>query len=514
MPKVFISYSNKLPDKEIAEVLKQKFQQEAIETFFAPDNIDWGDNWTEKIETEINSFDYFLVLLSHNSKISDMVLEEIRRAKKHYDSKPEGEKPTILPLRIKLPMAESINYDIDAFLNKFQHKIINDKNEIDDLFEQALKIIHNKSSNLLEKNEIEKVCAERVYSDILPTPVAPLELPGGAAIIDSPYYVIRNGEEAFIKNIQREGSLLLINAPRQYGKTSLLARIIDYSLKNNHFVAPLSMQILDQEQVDDLNQLMIQVCINAAERCKISSDVIEAKIDELWKNKFDRPKRKGDKFFENFLLPAIDRPVVLVFDEVDRLFKTPAVCTEFFSLLRAWSDQSRTPGKEVFKKLKIVISYSSEILLAIQDVNQSPFNIGYPIFLHDFSEREVNILIQKHGLQLTVEESGKLIDLVGGHPYLVRKALYHITNKDFTLKELFDQASSDGGPFDDHLKRHFWNINRRDGYARYLKEILDTGKLNNNDVCIRLRAAGLITGDAPNVKIKNTLYKSYFENRL
>ena len=41
-------------------------------------------------------------------------------------------------------------------------------------------------------------------------------------------------------------------------------------------------------------------------------------------------------YFEDYLLPEIDTPLVLGMDEVDRVFQYTDIVDDFFGLLRAW----------------------------------------------------------------------------------------------------------------------------------------------------------------------------------
>ena len=48
----------------------------------AGESIRLGENWVERINRELEQCDYFLLLLSEQSATSEMVTEEVRRAKK------------------------------------------------------------------------------------------------------------------------------------------------------------------------------------------------------------------------------------------------------------------------------------------------------------------------------------------------------------------------------------------------------------------------------------------------
>ena len=63
-----------------------------------------------------------------------------------------------------------------------------------------------------------------------PKPVAELEFPEGTMPTDSPFYVKREPwEERCCTQIDKPGGLVQIKAPRQMGKSSLMAQIRHYA---------------------------------------------------------------------------------------------------------------------------------------------------------------------------------------------------------------------------------------------------------------------------------------------
>ena len=72
----------------------------------------------------------------------------------------------------------------------------------------------------------------------------------------------------------------------------------------------------------------------------------------------------------------------------------------------------------------------------------------------------------------------------------------------------------DNGPYDDHLRRHLWNISRKPSYAKVMKQIINNEVPDDTLTCNKLRAAGLITGTGANIKTSFLLYKLYFMNKL
>lgn len=71
----------------------------------------------------------------------------------------------------------------------------------------------------------------------------------------------------------------------------------------------------------------------------------------------------------------------------------------------------------------MVIAHSTEASLWIQDIYQSPFNVGEQVRLKDFKQAQIADLNQRYGHVLKTDaELSRLFELVGGHPFLVRDA--------------------------------------------------------------------------------------------
>jgi len=110
---------------------------------------------------------------------------------------------------------------------------------------------------------------------------------------------------------------------------------------------------------------------------------------------------------------------------VDRVFQYPTIADDFLGLLRAWYEEAGYGDSELWAKLRLVVVHSTEVYIPL-NVNQSPFNVGLPIELSEFSAEQVADLARRHGLNWQINMVERLMNIVGGHPYLVRVALYHI----------------------------------------------------------------------------------------
>jgi len=104
-------------------------------------------------------------------------------------------------------------------------------------------------------------------------------------------------------------------------------------------------------------------------------------------------------------------------DEVDRLFNTD-YRSDFFSMLRAWHNDRAT--SDIWTNLDLALVTSTEPYQLIDDLNQSPFNVGEILNLEDFTPAQVAELNRRHDNPLTNEEERRLVEVLGGHPYLTR----------------------------------------------------------------------------------------------
>jgi hypothetical protein len=118
-PSVFISYRSRDPDMSLAQEFHQVLEAEGYSAFMAGESLRLGDDWARRIDLELEQCDYFLLLLSEQSAVSEMVTEEVRRAKQLRD---QTGKPMLLPIRVNFPIAAPLNYDLRGYLQRIQQR--------------------------------------------------------------------------------------------------------------------------------------------------------------------------------------------------------------------------------------------------------------------------------------------------------------------------------------------------------------------------------------------------------
>jgi len=106
--------------------------------------------------------------------------------------------------------------------------------------------------------------------------------------------------------------------------------------------------------------------------------------------------------------------------------------------------------------------------------------------------------------------------MVGGHPYLVRVALYHIAREEITLQRLLQSAPTEAGFYGEHLRRHLWNLRQRPELEMAVKRVVATADPVRLEwiQAFQLHSMGLVNLHDNEVTFRCELYRQYFGNRL
>ena len=244
------------------------------------------------------------------------------------------------------------------------------------------------------------------------------------------------------------------------------------------------------------------------------------RLGDYWDDIFGSNYNSTD-YFENYILTEIESSIVIALDEVDIVFNHPEIATDFLGLLRAWYEKAKYGdiSSRIWQKLRLIVVHSTEVYIPL-NINQSPFNVGLSIELSEFNPQQVQDLACRYGskCEKQLEDGGiiSLMSLVGGNPYLIRLALYHIQHRNITLTEILETASTEQGIFSDHLRRQLWHLQQYSNLATLYKQVvMSLNPLEFESVqAFRLQSLGL-------AKIKNNqvipsfdLYRQYFKHRL
>jgi hypothetical protein len=135
--------------------------------------------------------------------------------------------------------------------------------------------------------------------------------------------------------------------------------------------------------------------------------------------------------------------------------------------------------------------------------------------LTDFTVEQTSDLNERHGQPLTETQENQLFDLLGGHPYLTRRALYLVASRRDTFAELMEKACEDNGPFGDHLRNYLFRMGDQEKLKEGLVQIIKYQRCSDEHVFFQLRGSGLAKRRSDNsIVLRNKLYADYFGKRL
>jgi hypothetical protein len=500
--RIFVSYKRNIdPDETIAHQIFQALSQQ--HDVFIDRTMLVGERWAGRIKAEIQQADVLIVLLSEHSVHSEMVEQEIELA--HNLAAEHNGRPAILPVR--LAYREPFQYPLCEYLDPINWAFWNNSDDTDRLITELSQAIAGHGLSIA--SDVAKQALLYNEPSEFPRPFASaqprLEDPEGTMDVESKFYVKRPEDKIALEKIQGQVGVIVIKAPRQMGKSSLLMRTIAAAMEAEKQVIFLDFQSFDRATLLDGERFYREFCTRLSDELGIPN-----RLDDYWKE-VSNSKRGTDYML--YLLQELQQPLVLAMDEVDRIFQAN-FRSDFFSMLRSWFNNRANPKTRIWKKLDMVLVTSTEPYQLIADLHQSPFNVGTILNLQDFTPDRVTYLNRQHGSPLNAAREKQLIDLLGGHPYLVRKALYLVASREITIPDLFAQASTDHGPFGDHLRRHLFRMSDRKDLIQGMLQVIRKRTRPDEQVLWRLQRAGLVRESGNTVLPRCRLYADYFLEHL
>jgi hypothetical protein len=336
-----------------------------------------------------------------------------------------------------------------------------------------------------------------------------LSFPEGFVSLDSPFYIDREGVEFLcFETIQQPGSLLRIKAPNALGKTSLIKRILDHAQSLDYQVIDLDLKSVNESILKNLNNLLRWLCWMVGHQARI-----ENQLKLYWDTDILGCNDNCTFYFEEYLLPQLNRPLVLALDDVDTIFQYSEVTKDFFGMLRSWHEKGKILPK--WKQLRLVIAHATEIYIPL-DFNHSPFNAGIPIGLLEFDQEQVKALALLHGLPWSEGQIAKLMQMVGGHPHLVRLALYQISYHNLSLEQFLQEVLTEAGIYSNYLRQHLQLLQQAPDLAQAFKQVVTStaGVELDSLKTYQLQSMGLVLLQANQVTPRCDLYREYFRRVL
>jgi len=235
-------------------------------------------------------------------------------------------------------------------------------------------------------------------------------------------------------------------------------------------------------------------------------------LDDYW---FDDAGSKLNctTHMQEHILTQVDSPLVVAIDTGHYLMEHPAIAKNFFSMLRSWYEQARV--RPQWQKLRLILAHVADLDLPLH-AHQSPFNVGLLVELPYFSGSQIQQLRECYGLGAITREDTvvlkSLVDLVGGHPYLLQLAFYWLQSGQLALAEILRTAATNQGIYREYLHCLWSAIQQEEALSEAFYRVL----VNAEPVSLSPKQAhaladmGLVELMGHQVKLRCELYRAYF----
>ncbi|MEM7771687.1 MAG: AAA-like domain-containing protein [Cyanobacteria bacterium P01_A01_bin.37] len=347
-----------------------------------------------------------------------------------------------------------------------------------------------------------------------------IELPTGPVPLGSPFYIERSPiESRCYETILQPGALIRIKAPRQMGKTSLMARVLHHAQTNGYQTVALSLRQASVSLFSNPERFLFWFCATVTYQLGLPN-----RLADSWDEIFGG-NSNSTRYFEKYLLPALNTPLVLAIDDTDAVFQYPELATDFLGLLRAWYEKAKygVSNSDQWQKLHLIVIHSTEVYIPLP-TRQSPFNVGLSIELPELTLEQVIDLACRYSCDWkpgTLDSDRHawltmMMNYLGGHPYRLKLAFYYLLQNQLTLETLLTQSPSTLGIYQDILRRQWQQLQHYPSLVEAYRQVVrspDPVQLAPK-LIFELQSLGLVQLAEGGVLPCCQLYRDYFDNRL
>lgn len=314
-------------------------------------------------------------------------------------------------------------------------------------------------------------------------------------------------ERRTLVGLSDAGSPVVLLGPARSGKTAVLRHVLEAALRDDAAAGKQSRAVLVElaafgpEAQNSYEDFLHELASRVVE----GVDGDDAWTAEAWARPLT-PARRLSWLLKHHVLTKVTGRLILAIESADQLPRFN-FWENVLGLLRSWAQESNTPP---WDRLRIAIAVSTEPTRLKEEIHRSPFfNAALLVRLDDLGDAQVRELQALYRLRWTDEERALLTGLVGGHPYLLRIAMYESALHGVSVRTLVEDAANGGGVFADFLGQLRRKLSPE--LLEAVCRLLADGRTElHPDVEDRLRGAGLLRGSPGAYQIRYPLYERYF----
>jgi hypothetical protein len=348
----------------------------------------------------------------------------------------------------------------------------------------------------------------------------------GEVPLDSVLYIQRNADEKCRRELTLEKELkdsvpfIRVKAAKGMGKSSLLSRIGHFLEREKKEIVArvdLGTDAFGSDAFTDLEKLFYRFTEEVAAAFIKSIPGLEPpELKFAWDKYKPAGKNCTDYLEEHIFKRIAKKSKTLLIDGIDCILGKPTQ-TDFLLVLRTWNEtkMKRVDRAEIIWP-SVVIAYSTEPYPNAKFKGSPLQNVGTPVELLEFSAESILNLAKIYGLSWDFSEVNRLMKLIGGHPSLVQRALYKISETDISLGELEGGSTDINGPFSDYLLKDLELLQapQNEKLRACFQKIIKGERSNDAFSKFQLEKRGLIGLNGNGETVRCELYKRFFEEYL
>ena len=343
---------------------------------------------------------------------------------------------------------------------------------------------------------------------------------GGTVQASNGLYIPR-GVDAELLALCRKGTFAYVLTPRQLGKSSLMVRTAEQLTKEGV-----------RSVIIDLTQIGVQVTPEEwyvglvsmiEEQLSLTTDTL------VWWREHAHlgVTQRLTRFFEEVLLVEVTTPVVVFVDEIDTTLSLNFT-DDFFGAIRYFYN-ARALSQDVCRLSFVLIGVATPGDL-IRDPQRTPFNIGHPVHLTDFTLEEALPLTT--GFSLPDSEAravlGWAMKWTGGHPYLTQRLCRVLADQGLSKWSESEVDQTVASTFFGENSKQDSNLDFvRDMLTERvpewveISEVISTyrdvrrGKLVTDEehslIKSHIKLSGLVRSDNGRLRVRNRIYEQVFD---
>jgi hypothetical protein len=323
--------------------------------------------------------------------------------------------------------------------------------------------------------------------------------PPGASYRRTWYVNLPQQEQAALNNLAAQGAPVLLSGPEWLGKTWLL----DYLLEQLRETAEPSDRFVEVDVTELDLQSMDHLARDFAARINEQLEPSPGGVDATWQGAGSRGG-KLSRWLESKALTTEASPgrLFLAVEQADLIWKA-GLGDQFFPLLKVWSQVGRNANSPL-ARLRIILSVSTAPALWRRDL--APLNVVDPIFVDGLDDQQVAQLASKYGLQLSADDLKKIMEVVGGHPYVLSVVFFKVALHRLPLGRVVQETLQDCVRYCRSLGKVNEDPELRDAVCQLLKDpraVIDVG------LSQRLKDGGLMVQAGTDTVPRFGLYRAY-----